>query len=126
MSLEAWAAPEKMAWSTRVRVWIGKVVHFPARKAGMGRRDKSSTATTSCDAQRRMHGLAGRANRCRLGSPLSPCQLVSSTQWCPRWEGRGCGAGKGEPIDKEGRCPQHAVMSRSQSRILATAEQRQE
>lgn len=52
-------------------------------RVGMGRRDKSSTATTSCDAQRWLHG---RAKRCHGGAT---CPLPSwSPGQCPYWEGR--------------------------------------
>lgn len=48
------------------------------------------------------------------GSRLSPAQLEP-------WAVSPLGGQGTEPMDREGRVPQHVVMSRSQSRILATA-----
>lgn len=64
-----------LLWSPPPGVWVGKVVLFPAREAGVGRRDKSSTATTSCAAQRRLQVPARRAECCCWDSLCPPARL---------------------------------------------------
>lgn len=64
-------------------------------EAAVGRRDKSSTATTSCDAQWWLHVPAGRAERCRRGKPVSPRPAGALGGVL---DGR---AGSREPVDRE-------------------------
>lgn len=99
-----------LPWSPPPGVWVGKVVLFPAREAGVGRRDKSSTATTSCAAQRRLQVPARRAECCCWDGLCSPSRLwiIPWSPWCSHW------------LEPTGKSLVH--RTRSQSRILAAAD----
>lgn len=93
LSEEVWGAPWETTRSTRAGVWERRCF---SQRGKQGRRDKSSTATTSCAAQRWLHVPARRAECCYWEGLCPPAQLRETP--CPPGVPTGSGG-----ADREGR-----------------------